>query len=74
MLNMRNLGIVYRNFDAIQRSAEHGMPWAKVSARLSKDQNTIIDESSLVECYEFVKAAEERSRRVRQEYGGYDCL
>lgn len=74
MLSMKNLGIVYRNFALIQRNVEKGTSWTKITDWLNKRLKINIDEASVVECYEFVKTSEERSRRVREEYGGYDCL
>lgn len=74
MLNMKDLGIVYRNFTRIQHSLDSGTSWTKIAAGLNKRLKTSIDESSIAECYEFVSKAEERSRRVREEYGDYDCF
>ena len=74
MLSMKNLGIVYRNFAKIQQALDEGTPWAKIAFMLNKRLKTNIDEFSVEECYKFVKHAEECSGRVREEYGGCDCL
>lgn len=74
MLSMKNLGIVYRNFDKIQQAIDKGTSWTKIAVMLNKRLKTNIDEFSVEECYKFVKHAEECSRRVREEYGGCDCL